>query len=217
VIKERGSQLAHIAILVAIAVVLHAVEALLLLPLPVPGTKLGLANVATLLALILIGRRASVKVAVLRVFLGSLVVGTLFSFGFWLALSGAITSSVLMALCYSLTERGKASVSAVGISIIGGVAHNMAQLAVASIVLGKDVALAYAPYLLLAGLISGVLTGTIANAVIVRTASVLQRTTERTTERRVHRDVRAFRHVGTPANTGYRADNIRTQEAAGNG
>lgn len=66
----------HLAVLVSIAVVIHTVEAALPLPMPVPGVRLGLANMITLLTIVLYGARSGLLVAVLRSVIGSLIGGT---------------------------------------------------------------------------------------------------------------------------------------------
>ena len=79
-----------LSLIVALGVVLHRLE--ILIPLPSPWIKLGLANVMTLVTLIFFGLRDAVTVTLLRIMLGSIVGGTFLSSTFFLSLSGGVTS-----------------------------------------------------------------------------------------------------------------------------
>ena len=72
--------------LLTFAVVIHFVENLIPLPIPVPGAKIGLANIITLLTLLLYGLRSGLVIAAGRSLLGSLLAGGFMGFGFWLSL-----------------------------------------------------------------------------------------------------------------------------------
>ena len=91
-------RLATMALLVAMGIILHRVEALL--PLPSPWIKLGLANIMTLLALVLLGFREALIVTLLRIFLGSIVGGTFLSPTFFLSLAGGLAAVLAMSLAY---------------------------------------------------------------------------------------------------------------------
>lgn len=147
------NRLTRLALLVAVALALHAVEAALP-ALPVPGARLGLANLATLIALVVLGSRAAITVAVVRSILGSAIVGTFLAPAFFMSLSGALVSAIVMAISYRLGPR----FSLVGVSLAGALAHNMAQLAVAVVLIGYGV-MAYAPYLIVFALPAGAVTG----------------------------------------------------------
>jgi heptaprenyl diphosphate synthase len=96
--SRSAASLAPVALLLSVAVTLGYVESVALPPLPVPGLRLGLANVAVLLALGTFGVRAAVMVSLGRVFLVALALGTLGSPSFVLSLGGAIAALALMAL-----------------------------------------------------------------------------------------------------------------------
>lgn len=148
-------KLALIAILVAQAVILHYVEGLLPNPIPIPGVKLGLANIITLLALILFDFKTALNVVVLRTILGSLLNGTLFGLGFFLSFSGAIAASCIMALLL----RAFPVFSVIGVSIAGAVAHSAGQLLIASLVINQPGIFYYLPVMLLFSVPTGVITG----------------------------------------------------------
>lgn len=148
-------KLAVIAMLVAQATVLHFIEGLLPNPLPFPGVKLGLANIITLFALITIDFRTALEISVLRTILGSLLSGTLLGIGFFMSFSGAVTATIIMAILLKLTP----GLSLIVVSVIGAVAHNIAQLAIAALILKFSGIMLYLPVMLLVSIPTGVITG----------------------------------------------------------
>lgn len=151
-----------LALLVAMGTALHVVEGMLSIPVPIPGVKLGLANIVTLLAIYLYGFRDGVTVALLRVLLGSLIGGMFLSPGFLLGLTGAVSSSLVMALLLKRTG----CFSMIGISMAGAVAHNIGQLLAASLLLQSGAVIYYLPVLLLTGIPTGILTGFLLNSLL---------------------------------------------------
>jgi heptaprenyl diphosphate synthase len=148
----------HVAILVALALALHAFEAALPLPGLVPGARLGLANIITLLALLLYGFRVAMFVAVVRSLLAGIFLGNFLGFGFYLSLAGAVVSTLAMTLVLWGWRRGHFSL--VAVSVIGAVAHNTAQVAVASLLIGNlNLLRLYLPLLLVLAVPAGILTG----------------------------------------------------------
>jgi heptaprenyl diphosphate synthase len=157
-LRSRLNHLTYLAVLITFAIVIHTVEAALPLPMPVPGIKLGLANIITLLTLTLFGLRSGLLVTVLRTVLGSLFVGGLFGFGFWLSFTAGITSCLIMALLLILKERGL--ISLISVSVIGAAVHNLTQLTVASAIISNFSLLrGYYPFLLLLSVPTGIFTG----------------------------------------------------------
>lgn len=147
------------AILLALGVALWVLEALLPPLLPLPGAKLGLSNIVVLFTMLLLGLREGVYLAILRSLLGSLIGGTFLSVGFFLSFGGAVASALAMALGLRLFRR---TFSLIGISIIGAVVHNVTQLLlVYYLFIRQPGVLYYLPFLLWAGLASGVVTGAI--------------------------------------------------------
>ncbi len=148
-------KLALIAILVAQATILHYLEGLLPNPIPIPGVKLGLANIITLLALILFDFKTALNIVVLRTILGSLLNGTLFGVGFFLSFSGAITATCMMILLLRVFP----VLSVIGVSISGAIAHSIGQLLVASLIISQPGIFYYLPFMLLFSIPSGIITG----------------------------------------------------------
>lgn len=144
-----------LALLTVMAGVLHFVEASLPLPLPIPGCKLGLANIMSLYVLMRFGLQDALVVVVLRVLLGSLLSGTLLSSGFFMSFSGALAACLLM----YIAKRYFTVFSVVGISVLGALAHNIAQLAVAALIIDSSAIWYYLPYLIIFAVLTGIFIG----------------------------------------------------------
>ncbi len=157
----NARKLVFFSLLVTLGTTLHVLEAMLPNPLPFPGVKLGLANIVTLLALYLYGLREGLLVAVLRVFFGSLLVGTLFSVSFMMSLSGAVISLLVMGLLSRIPL-----LSILGVSMAGAVSHNVGQLLVASYLIQTNSIFYYLPVLIIVGLPTGLSTGYISRMLL---------------------------------------------------
>ncbi len=159
-----GRLAATTAALLALAVVLGYLEAVLVPPLPVPGVKLGLANLAVIVALVRVGAARAAFVSLGRVLLVSLAVGTLGGPAFLLSLGGALAAFVVM---WALSLRAT-SFSPVGWSVAGAAAHVTAQLFVAAALAGSPAPLALLPLSLAASLPFGLALGFLARTVLSR-------------------------------------------------
>jgi heptaprenyl diphosphate synthase len=116
----------RIALLSAFALAIHGIENLI--PTPIPWLRLGFANVITTITLLLYGLYPAIMVTLIRVVLGSLISGTFLGPAFLLSLGGGIASTLSMGVVFLLLPR---LFSAVGLSIIGAIFHNTAQLVIA--------------------------------------------------------------------------------------
>lgn len=153
--------LAVIAVLVAQATVLHFLESMFPSPLPIPGVKLGLANIVSLLALIVFDLKTATQISVLRCVLGSFLNGTLFGVGFLMSITGAVFATLLMALvlrCWTKTDM-------IAVSVLGAVAHSLGQIIMAAIILQFSGIFLYLPVMLLLSIPTGVVTGVLMNGV----------------------------------------------------
>ncbi|MFP5307752.1 MAG: Gx transporter family protein [Gammaproteobacteria bacterium] len=152
----------------ALAIVIHVLEAGL--PSPVPGVKPGLANVVTLIVLLRHSLRLAVWVALLRVLVGSLLVGSFLAPGFWLSLAGAAAS--LVALCAGAGWNRllpRSPLSAIGLSVVAALAHMGGQFAVAyGLFVPHPGLLRLLPLLMTAALLFGIVTGAAARSVLSR-------------------------------------------------
>ena len=143
---------ANLGLFCALAIILGYVESFIPLPIGIPGVKIGLANLSVLYLLQTWSWREAAVVSLIRILVIGFLFGNLFSILY--SLSGAAFSLLVMTL---LTADGRASIPAV--SILGGIAHNAAQLCVAVLLTHSIYLLSYAPVLLLSGVAAGALIG----------------------------------------------------------
>ncbi len=140
----------------SLAMVLHYVESLIPVPYVMPGAKLGLANVVALYAVLTWGTGRAVLINALRTVAVSLILGTFMSPGFILAFSGALLSALVMGKTRRLAGD---CLSAVGLSVVGAVTHNIGQLLAAAYIVRQAGVLFYLPYLLLFAIPTGTFIG----------------------------------------------------------
>jgi len=150
----RSKLVARYALLVALAMVLSWLESLVPLSVAVPGVKLGLTNLVVIFALYRMSLRDAAVISLVRVALVSMTFGNAYSLAY--SLAGAMLSLGVMAL---LKKTGQFSM--VGVSVAGGVCHNIGQILVAIAVLGTARIAWYLPVLLLTGLTAGVCVGVV--------------------------------------------------------
>jgi heptaprenyl diphosphate synthase len=154
---RRAYLVSQMGLLVALGLVLQIIEGTIPPILPLPGAKLGLANLATVIALVTLGPWEALAVNVLRCLLGGLLRGSFI--GLTLSLTAGTAATLVMAALYSLVPR---TFSLTGISIAGAVTHNAVQLWVAMWLVGFPGLKNYLPYLLLIALPTGFFIGVIA-------------------------------------------------------
>ena len=150
-----SKKIAYGGLFSALAILMGYVELLVPLPIPVPGVKLGLANIIIILVLYVMGPKAAFFVSVIRVLLSGLLfagfAGLLYS------LSGALVSLAAMLLLYKTDK-----FSIIGISISGGIFHNIGQICVAALVVENMKLFYYLPILLVSGILTGAVIGMVA-------------------------------------------------------
>jgi len=152
--------------LVLLAIGLHVFEASL--PSLGPWFKPGLANIVTLVCLAMLGARAAMSMALARVVVGSLLIGTFLTPTFVLSLSGAVAAATVMSAAWRLPGIGL-----IGVSLLGALAHMVAQFAVAEALFVRHAALYYLlPPLLFLSCLSGWLNGALAVYVVARVRPV---------------------------------------------
>jgi heptaprenyl diphosphate synthase len=160
----NARRVSFLGVLVALALALHLLEAQI--PSPLPWVRPGLANLMTLIALLTAGWRAALLVAVLRVAIGSLLLGGFLGPSFALSLAGGIASTLTMAL---MARGGWRRWSPLAGSAAGAVAHGGAQVLVLTALLLRSADLPWLlPWVLVPSLVSGVATGLLANLVLLR-------------------------------------------------
>lgn len=149
--------------LTALAVVLSLVERLFPLDavVPVPGVKLGLANIVTLFALTRLSGRDALAILLCRVALSSLLMGSVTAFLF--SLFGGLLALAVMGLLLCVEGR---FCSVLGVSVAGAAAHNIGQIAAAVIWMKTGAVVAYLPLLLVMSVPLGLVTGLTASVVL---------------------------------------------------
>ena len=151
----KTKKLTLLALLAAIALTIFMIEAQIPSPVPIPGVKLGLANIVTVFALYALGPAQAVMILLARCLLGAVFAGNMNALLF--SLIGGFAAMGVMILLSRL--RG---LSVYGVSIGGAAAHNCGQIAAAVLSLGNTAPLYYLPILLGVSLLTGALTGLMA-------------------------------------------------------
>ena len=156
--KLTTKKLALCAVLTALALGLSTLESLFPVSVlvPLPGIKLGLANIVTVFALYRLGDIPALAILIARCLLGAMFAGNAS------ALLFSLMGGVLAMLVMILLRRAK-RLSVYGVSIAGAAAHNIGQICAAMLVLGGTAVLGYLPVLLGVSLITGTLTGFVAS------------------------------------------------------
>lgn len=148
-----------ISLFVALACVLQISESLI--PHPIPGLRLGLANILTLTALVMLGFRSALEITLMRTVLSSFITGTFMSPGFILSFSGAVISTLIMGLLLHVSRKySRYGLSIIGISIAGAFTHNMVQLFLAYFILIRHSGIfLFFPWLSIGAVVMGYVIG----------------------------------------------------------
>lgn len=150
----KSQQIARYALLTALAMVLSWLESMVPVATAVPGVKLGLTNLVVIFALYRMSLRDAAMISVIRVVLVSMTFGNAYSFAY--SFAGAALSLMVMVL---LKKTGKFSM--LGVSVAGGVSHNVGQILVAMTVLETARLIWYLPVLMISGIVAGVCIGVV--------------------------------------------------------
>ena len=157
----KTKKIANMGLMVALAFILSYIEALLPLNIGIPGAKVGLANLVVMVTMFTLGERDAVIISLVRVILVGLTFGNMSMMMY--SLAGAALSITAMILVKKI---GKFTAS--GISVIGGVFHNVGQIIVAVFVLDTSSLFYYLPFLVIIGCVTGVIIGLLASLIIAR-------------------------------------------------
>lgn len=152
-----------LALMVGCGIMLQIIESFEPVVIFVPGFKIGFANIVSLLTLMLWDIPSMWCVALLRIVLASLMMGTIFSVSFWLSLSGGFLSLIMM------TIFKKAKVFSIyGISVIGACFHSVGQVIMITLIYQQYFMQLFLPILLALSIVSGLLIAIISNQVYIR-------------------------------------------------
>lgn len=163
---------AYFGVFTAMALIFSYLETLIPLPVGIPGIKVGLANLVIVIVLYKMGKREAFLLSVVRIFLAGFLFANLFSIVY--SLAGGMLSLAVMAF---LKKRGFFSVY--GVSMAGGVSHNIGQILMAMIIVETYSVVYYVPVLLVAGVLTGLAIGVMASGMLKRLASIDLRRKER--------------------------------------
>ena len=149
----RTRKITLLASLTAVALTIFIIEAQIPPIVPIPGIKLGLANVITLFAVITLGRKDAFVILMLRILLGSIFAGSVMSLMY--SLAGGIMCFLLMSAAVCVMSENMTWC----ISVIGAIGHNIGQIAVAVLVTHTAQITWYLPVLMISAVITGLFTG----------------------------------------------------------
>lgn len=157
----KTKKVAMLGLTIALAMIMSYIEALVPLSFAVPGIKMGLANIVIIFVLYKIGTKEAILVSLIRVILVSLLFSNVMAMAY--SIAGAVLSLSVMWL---LKKTDKFSF--VGVSIAGGIMHNVGQIIMAVILLGTQQIALYLPVLMITGTATGVVIGIVSGLVINR-------------------------------------------------
>jgi len=152
-------KLCTLALSLSLAMVLSFLESLVPPLVAIPGVKVGISNIVSLFVLYSLGAPSAIAVSLTRVALSSLLFGSAVSFIY--SLAGACLSLAVMIVFKKINI-----FSVTGVSVLGGVFHNVGQIIAAICVMRSGAIIVYLPPLLISGVIAGVLVGILAGLVL---------------------------------------------------
>ncbi|WP_346938599.1 Gx transporter family protein [uncultured Clostridium sp.] len=157
-VSKNIRKMIYISLLVAMSLVLHIFENMIPVPFITPGTRLGLANIITVIALYTLSYKEAFLVLFLRILLSVMFGGSVSRLIY--SLSGGILSYIFMVFTKYI---GKEKVSIVGVSCAGAVFHNVGQLLAASLIVKTMSVMLYLPVMSVAGIGTGIFVGITSN------------------------------------------------------
>ena len=149
--------------MITFAIILSYVESRIPSFVAIPGIKVGLANIVVIFVLYTIGIKEAIIISTIRVGIISVLFGNIMSLAY--SIAGAFLSLLVMFILKKLTP-----LKLIAVSVVGGVMHNVGQIAVAAMILETAVVVYYLPFLILFGTIAGVAVG-VAAAVLIKRLS----------------------------------------------
>ena len=152
-------KIALCGVLTALAMIFSYIESVIPVPIPVPGIKLGVANIAVITILYVLGVKEAIVINLLRIVLTSLLFGNVNSFLF--SISGAALSLTIMIIMKKLDF-----FSCIGVSVCGGVMHNIGQIIAAVFIMGSEAIVFYLPVLIVSGVFTGVVIGVVSGIAV---------------------------------------------------
>lgn len=164
--KMKTNRLTLYALFVSLALIFSYIETLIPMPFFAPGMKLGLANIVIIVILYKMSVKDAYIISIIRILAVALLFGNAFSLAY--SFAGGIVSLTVMTL---LKQHSKLSIT--GVSIAGGITHNIAQIGVAAILLDTAELIYYLPVLLITGSVTGLLIGILGGLTLSKLKSVI--------------------------------------------
>lgn len=155
-------KLTRLALLTAVSLTIFVIEAQIPPLIPIPGFKLGLANIITVYAMFAFGPKDTLSILFIRIFLGNLLTGQMMSFLF--SLCGGMACYIAMLLLYRILTKDQIWIC----SVLAAIAHVLGQMAVAVLTVGTVTVLVYLPLLVVTSVITGLFTGLCAQMLLKR-------------------------------------------------
>lgn len=160
--RKETRKIALLGVLTSVALVLSYLEAMLPpISTAVPGIKMGLPNIIIIFVLYKFGLKEAVTVSIIRVFIVALLFGNVMTLAY--SVAGAVLSIALMTIMLKLDW-----FSTIGVSVVGGISHNLGQILVAIFLFDTIQIGYYMIVLAVTGTIAGVIIGIIASVLIKR-------------------------------------------------
>ena len=158
----KTKKLTQMALLAAIALTIFMIEAQIPPLVPIPGVKMGLANIVTVFAVFAMGPKEAASILFVRIFLGAVFAGN-FSTIFYSAAGGALAIVTTILLRKLVTEK---QLWVAG--ILGAIAHSVGQMAMAITITQTIELVSYLPMMILCSIITGLFTGLCAQFLLNR-------------------------------------------------
>ncbi|WP_317313147.1 Gx transporter family protein [Absicoccus porci] len=153
----------NLGFLMAVGILLQLIESFVPIVMIVPGFKIGLANLASLFALMIYDKKSMWIVGIGRIFLSALLQGTLFSVAFWLSLSGGLLSLIAMSIAADVKV-----FSIYGISILGAAFHSVGQVIAITWIYQQYFMQLFLPILLALSIVSGLVVAILSQKMLDR-------------------------------------------------
>ncbi len=154
ILNTKSGKIAMLAMLTVLSLILTYLESVFSLTVTIPGVKLGLANIAVLMAMYIYDAREAVVVTICKILFVTIFFGNMYSLLY--AITGALFSLVAMILCVKIFD-----LNIIVVSMYGGLFHNIGQLIVARLILSSIALSYYLPVMTIGGIICGLIVGII--------------------------------------------------------
>ena len=162
-------RLVRAAVLTAVALTIFIIELQIPSPVPIPGVKLGLANIVTIYAIFLLGPADAAAILLTRIILGSVFSGNLMALAY--SLAGGLMCYLIMLLMGQLVTEKQIWVC----SVFGAIAHNVGQIGAAIAITRMPSLLAYLPVLMISGIAAGLFTGLAAQFTVNKLGKIMKK------------------------------------------